>query len=160
GPDFTADYLHRAAESLVHRYSANTDAAVARAKVAEELKRNTFNAETSMLIWTEARAAAHRELVDHYATVFRSPASREGGPPEWIPDSKQIEQLTAFFAWTAWTGTALRPERPYSYTNNWPPEPLAGNTVTADAVSWSVISIIGLLGGAGVVLYFFGRYDW
>jgi nitric oxide reductase subunit B len=91
-------------------------------------------------------------LVNHYGTVFKSPVSREGGQAEWIPDPKQIEQLTAFFAWTAWTGSAFRPGKPYSYTNNWPPEPLAGNTVTADAVVWSVISIIALLGGAGTVL--------
>jgi nitric oxide reductase subunit B len=48
----------------------------------------------------------------------------------------------------------------YSYTANWPPEPLAGNFVTGDAVIWSVISIVGLLGGTGLVFYFFGRYDW
>ena len=60
----------------------------------------------------------------------------------------------------------LGPRRPivrdttYSYTNNWPPEPLAGNFITADAITWSVISIIGLLGGTGLILYFFGRYDW
>jgi nitric oxide reductase subunit B len=32
--------------------------------------------------------------------------------------------------------------------------------MTADAMTWSVISIIGLLGGTGLILYFFGRYDW
>ena len=53
-----------------------------------------------------------------------------------------------------------RPGQSYSYTNNWPPEPLAGNFITADAITWSVISIIGLLGGTGLILYFFGRYDW
>src|SRR5438046_8645871 len=41
-----------------------------------------------------------------------------------------------------------------------PPGPLAGNTITAGTVTWSVISIIGLLGGTGVIFYFFGRYDW
>ena len=56
--------------------------------------------------------------------------------------------------------TANRPGATYSYTNNWPPEPLAGNYITAESVTWSVISIIGLLGGTGVILFLFGRYDW
>jgi nitric oxide reductase subunit B len=38
--------------------------------------------------------------------------------------------------------------------------PLAGNAITAEAITWSVISIIGLLGGTGLVFYLFGRYDW
>ena len=71
-----------------------------------------------------------------------------------------IRKLTAFFAWTAWTAAANRPGNTYSYTNNWPPEPLAGNFITANAITWSVISIVGLLGGTGLILYFFGRYDW
>ena len=52
------------------------------------------------------------------------------------------------------------PVQHYSYTNNWPPEPLAGNAITAEAITWSVLSIIGLLGGTGLVFYLFGRYDW
>src|SRR4029077_15550971 len=109
GPDFTADYLHRSAESLVHRYSSNSDEAVARAKVTEELKRNSFDEATSTLTWTEARAGAHTELMNHYKTVFESPVSREGGQAEWIPDPKRIEQLTAFFAWTASVSSSTCP---------------------------------------------------
>src|SRR5262249_17958682 len=77
-----------------------------------------------------------------------------------IQDPEEVRKLASFIAWTAWTATANRPGYRYSYTNNWPPEPLAGNRVTADAIVWSVISIIGLLGGTGLVLFFFGRYDW
>ena len=90
--------------------------------------------------------------------VFRRP-SRAGLQARWIPEPDEIRQMTDFFAWTAWTAAANRPGHDYSYTNNWPPEPLVGNQVTADAVVWSVISIIFLLGGIGLVLFFFGRYD-
>jgi nitric oxide reductase subunit B len=58
------------------------------------------------------------------------------------------------------TATTDRLGYTYSYTNNWPPEALAGNFITADAIPWSVISIIGLLAGTGLILFSFGRYDW
>ena len=99
-------------------------------------------------------------MVEYYRSIFYAKQTRGGAQAEWITNPDDIRKLTAFFAWTAWTATANRPGQTYSYTNNWPPEPLAGNFITADAVTWSVISIIGLLGGTGLILYFFGRYDW
>jgi len=48
----------------------------------------------------------------------------------------------------------------YSYTNNWPPEPLVGNRVTANAVMWSVLSLIALLGGIGLLFAAFGRWNF
>ena len=47
----------------------------------------------------------------------------------------------------------------YSYTNNWPPEPLVGNHPTADTIVWSVLSLIALLGGIGLLLAAFGRWN-
>ena len=68
--------------------------------------------------------------------------------------------MTAFFAWSAWAASALRPGTDYSYTNNWPPEPLVGNRVTADTVMWSVLSLIALLGGIGLLFAAFGRWNF
>ena len=65
----------------------------------------------------------------------------------------------AFVAWTSWTAAARRPNKPHSYTNNWPPEELVGNQLTQEAVVWSALSIIALLGGTGLVLALFGRYS-
>jgi len=99
-------------------------------------------------------------MEDYYRSVFSTKSHYPGVKADWISNPDDIRKLTAFFAWTAWTAAANRPGKNYSYTNNWPPEPLAGNTITAGTVTWSVISIIGLLGGTGVIFYFFGRYDW
>jgi nitric oxide reductase subunit B len=55
---------------------------------------------------------------------------------------------------------ATRPGTDYSYTNNWPPEPLVGNRVTANAVLWSVRSLIALLGGVGLLFAAFGRWSF
>ena len=161
GPDFTADYLHRAATQLIEDRQANGETpGVAREQVTEELHANSYDPGARTLTWTEPRALAHRRLIDHYQAFFSNTHAEGGAQAQWITDPAMIRQLTAFFGWTAWTATASRPGKDYSYTNNWPPEPLAGNTLTSQALIWSAISVIGLLGGMGLVLYFFGRYDW
>src|SRR4029453_6682642 len=99
----------------------------------------------------------HRRMVEYYLSRFSAKHTRGGAQAEWMTSSEDVHRLTAFFAWTAWTATADRPGYTYSYTNNWPPEPLAGNVITADAMTWSVISIIGLLGGTRLIFYFFWR---
>ena len=60
--------------------------------------------------------------------------------------------MTAFFAWTAWASVANRPDKLYSYTNNFPYDPTVGNRLTSDAVLWSALSVAMLLAGLAVVL--------
>jgi nitric oxide reductase subunit B len=76
------------------------------------------------------------------------------------PGPVELRQLTAFFAWTAWASVANRPGRPYSYTNNFPYDPASGNTPASDAVLWSALSLITLLGGIAAVLFIFGKFDY
>lgn len=153
GPDFTADYLERSA--LVLRDSGLTPEAI-----AKELHENRYDAATDSLVLSEARARAHRRLIARYAALFTAPAAHFGAQSRWIDDPEALRQLTAFFGWTAWTATANRPGLDHSYTNNWPPDPLAGNHLTSASILWSAVSIVGLLAGMGLVLFFFGRYDW
>lgn len=161
GPDFTADYLHRAAEFMGSGHDRPLSAGPsAQEAVVAELRENTYRASDGTLTWSPLRAAAHRKLIDYYGSLFQAEGLEGGRQSRWIPNGDEIRQLTAFFGWTAWTAAAQRPGQQASYTNNWPPETLAGNRMTPDALTWSVISIIGLLGGAGLVFYFFGRYNW
>src|SRR4029453_9609224 len=53
-----------------------------------------------------------------------------------------------------------RPGKDYSYTNNWPYEPWAGNVPTASTYLWSGLSLITLLGALGFVLFAFGKFDY
>jgi nitric oxide reductase subunit B len=150
GPDFTAEYLHKSAEFLIKAYAgALVGGLSARERVAVELHENTYNPADGSLIWSAARGEAHRSMVEYYRSMFYAKQTRGGAQAEWITGSDDVYKLTAFFAWTAWTATTDRPGYNYSYTNNWPPEALAGNFITADAITWSVISIIGLLAGTG-----------
>jgi nitric oxide reductase subunit B len=157
GPDFTADYLHRQAELMSKFYGGGPDA---EEKVRRELQVNRYDEKADTLVWTNAQAKAFQELLERYEEEFLNrKRSGAGLGPGAIPDAEDRQHITAFIAWTAWTASARRPDFSYSYTNNWPPEPLVGNHVTKEAVTWSVLSLIALLGGIGLVLGAYGRYS-
>lgn len=129
-------------------------------QVARDLHQNRYDPGSDTLAFTNGQAKAFDGLVAFYTGRFNSPKGADIVPPAYIGDPMELHQLTSYFAWSAWVSTADRPGSGYSYTANWPPEILAGNLPTADSVVWSVLSIIALLGGTGLVLFFFGRYDW
>jgi nitric oxide reductase subunit B len=120
-----------------------------------------YDPATDVLTWTDAQAKAFDVLRQHYeAEVLNRQESGGGGlGPHAIRDPAVSRQVVAFIAWTAWTAAARRSGKPHSYTNNWPPEDLVGNHLTQEAVVWSALSIIALLGGIGLLLTYFGRYS-
>ncbi len=156
GPDFTADYLHRAALDCIQ---LNGGGASGRARTIADFKTNRYNPETGVLVYTDAQAKAFKQLTAHYATFFGNPTTRFGLRPHDITNPQKIKQLTAFFSWSAWASAARRPGDSYSYTNNWPPEPLVGNHLTADVILWSMLSLAALLGGIGLLFASFGRWN-
>ncbi len=167
GPDYTADYLRRSAEfAALRNGDATTNSAASSAQTARvawsettaEFKANRYDARADMLPFTTSQAAAFQEISRYYQEVFSEPTTKYGLRPKAIVEPEIIKQLTAFFAWTAWAASALRPDSEYSYTSNWPPEPRVGNRPTADAVVWSMLSLAALLGGTGLLLAAFGRW--
>jgi len=159
GPDFTADYLHRAAEIVLVDYGA-AGADVAQQQTISDFKTNRYDRATGVLTYSTAQADAFQKLTAYYADFFGTPTTKFGLRPDAITDPEKIRQLTAFFSWSAWAGSALRPHKNYSYTNDWPPESLVGNHATADALLWSILSLIALLGGVGLLLASFGRWNF
>ncbi len=160
GPDFTADYLRRAATSVANSHASGNTAEQARVQTASDFKTNRYEPKTGTLVFTAAQSTAYAELTSYYGKFFSEPSTRFGLRPKAISDPSEIKQLTAFFAWSAWAAAALRPGHNYSYTNNWPPEPLVKNSVTADMIVWSMLSLAMLLGGIGVLFFAFGRWNF
>jgi nitric oxide reductase subunit B len=158
GPDFTAEYLHRAALSSIDFYGG-PKSDTARIQTIDDFKTNRYDASSGTLTYTKAQTQAFEECRTYYASFFGNPTSRFGLRPNAIRDPEQIRKLTAFFSWSAWAASTARPGRSYSYTNNWPPEPLVDNHVTADAIVWSMLSLAALLGGTGLLLATFGRWN-
>ena len=171
GPDFSAAYLHSlgvdAAEAQAQKLFGRSMDQLnkkERGTVEEEvrllLKQNRYDPGTGTLIFTEAEAASYRKQIMQWTDYFLTPAGNGGLKRNYISDRTELEQLTAFFAWTAWASVANRPGEPYSYTNNFPYDPLVGNTPPGDAVLWSAISLIALLVGTALVLFAFGKFDY
>ncbi len=159
GPDFTAQYLHGAARDMLVFYGeGGVPLPDVRARVVRESKTNAYDAPSDTLVLSSGQAHAFGTMGRFYRDYFGPVANQRGLRRPAIADATELHRLTAYFAWAAWTASTLRPGETYSYTNNWPDEPLVGNTPTAQNFFWSVVSLISLLCGVGLVLFFFGRY--
>jgi nitric oxide reductase subunit B len=169
-PDWTADWLHREAVTILDgwgrrehgkAYSAlpADQQAALQARLEESLRHNTYDPGTGRIAISEERARAFEANLAHYADVFSKGRNEYAIPRNAQSDPTKLRQLASFFFWTAWAATTDRPgERGVSYTNNWPHEPLVGNRITGDALVWTGVSIILLLAGiAGMVVYYARR---
>ncbi len=174
-PDWSADWLHR---ELVERldiearrtglgsYSDLDEAqqAALQSQIRADYRDNTWNPETGTITVTEERAEAIERVAAHYVSLFgndpdmtalrESYAMREGT----IEDEARREAVTAFFWWTAWATTAERPDSDISYTQNWPHEPLVGNSPTPASFMWTMFSIVFMLGGIGLLGWHYAVY--
>jgi nitric oxide reductase subunit B len=166
GPDFSAQYLHNlgltAAAMLPasHLGGGVLQEQQLDGEIARELKQNRYDASSGELRLTAAEAASYRQQLGYWSAYFAHPEGNGGLPEKYISDPGEIRELTAFFAWAAWASVADRPETVHSYTNNFPYDPLVGNTPTSAAILWSALSLITLLGGLALALFAFGRWNF
>ncbi len=171
GPDFSAEYLHTLfmdARDMIarQRYGRSPEGVapeeqeVVDAEIQRVLKQNRFDARTGILTFTQVEVASYRKQMSKWTSYFSQSTTNRGLPAKYINDPRELQPLTAFFAWTAWASVVRRPGKPYSYTNNFPYDPAVGNTPTSEATLWSALSLIGLLAGTALVLFAFGRFDF
>ncbi len=171
GPDFSAQYLHELSletSQAVARKEFGADLskldasqrALVDSRVAILLKENRYDPVSKQLTFIDAEKDSFQKQLTVWTDYFKHPVSNSGLPDNYINDPTEIRQLTAFFAWTAWASVANRPDKVYSYTNNFPYDPTVGNRLTSDAVLWSALSVAMLLAGLAVVLFTFGKFDY
>lgn len=171
GPDFSAEYLHTLAmDTSIHLAKQNydrewldvtlTERAAVTAEVQQLLKQNRYNPQTKTLTFTLPEVMSYGNQIRKWTEYFAQPLLNRGLLINHIKDPKEIEQLTAFFAWTAWASASNRPGKSFSYTNNFPYDPTVGNTPPGDAVLWSALSLMTLLIGTAVVLFSFGKFNF
>lgn len=171
GPDFSAEYVHtlmldgRAALAR-ERFGRDFDALdpgaqrALDAELRQLLKQNRYAAQQHLLHLTAPEAASFQHQLRTWAKYFSAPVESAGLPGQYLRDPEEIRRLVAFFAWTAWASVATRPGTAYSYTNNFPFDPDIGNTPTSEALLWSALSLVALLGGTALVLFAFGRFNY
>jgi len=170
-PDWSADWLHREATTLLDAWSQarygqpfeslNPEAqAGLKARLKEELRTNTYNDETGDLVISPDRAAAVEVVAAHYTGLFGNAEPlqklREAYaiPPGTLKDSQRQRQLNAFFFWASWVCATNRPGSEITYTNNWPAETLIDNHPASGVVMWSMVSVIMLLAGVGALVWY------
>ncbi|WP_297698604.1 cbb3-type cytochrome c oxidase subunit I [Mycobacterium sp.] len=158
GPDYTAEYLRMSTDDVDAQWRAQ-GVADSKERVVTEFRTNRYSADTKTLVFTDKQAAAFDHIRQHYADYFGENSTKYGLLPRMITSKADIHDLTAFFAWTAWASAAERPGHDYSYTNNWPAEPRVDNGPTASIVVWSVLSLVTLLGGTGIMFAVYGRWS-
>lgn len=172
-PDWSADWLHREAVALrtlraQERYKSAQQLGVAEqgaidAALKEEMRRNTYDAESGKVTVSALRAQAIRDTARHYDALYSNDPQLARLREQYammdgtLPDAADRKAVGAFFFWSAWAATTDRPgEAGLSYTSNWPHEPLVGNTLTSSAAMWSMVSIILLLAGIAAMLWIHG----
>jgi nitric oxide reductase subunit B len=171
GPDFSAKYLHQQtldSYDLLARQKFNSawtslapeQQDVIQGEVARDVRENRYDAATGVLTLSLAQAYSLEKQQEQWSQFLSSPMDSFGLPAKYIQDPAELRQLTAFFFWTAWASGTNRPGKDFSYTNNFPYDLAVGNVPTHAAILWSALSLIALLGGTGLVLFAFGRFDF
>jgi nitric oxide reductase subunit B len=136
------------------------------------MRANTYDPDAQTITIGADRAAAVETVARHYIDLF-------GNDPEYaelreayamkedtVPDAEHRRALASFFWWTAWaatterhllSGETLAPDRPgtqpqrVTYTNNWPGEPLVGNSPPPSTWVWSAFSVLFLIAGIALL---------
>jgi nitric oxide reductase subunit B len=171
GPDFSAEYLHALALDAAEAYAQEfyikglslltaAEKAIVYAEVAHTLKENRYSPGADRLTFTPAEESSYRRQIEKWKTYFSEPMLNRGLLKGLISDANELRQLTAFFAWTAWASVTNRPGRLHTYTNNFPYDPMAGNTPSRDAFLWSALSLVTLLAGTAFILFAFGKFNY
>ncbi|SFC26972.1 nitric oxide reductase, NorZ apoprotein [Algibacter lectus] len=167
-PDWSADWIHKEAVFLLETWAQrdfNTSyeslgvepKAALKARLIKTIKTNTYNPSNKSVTITKDRYSAIVENAKHYADIFSNGHEKYAIPEGALVDVEKLGQLNAFLFWTSWAASTNRPEKDYTYTSNWPHEPLIGNTITADSQIWSGFSVVLLLLFIGVLTYYYLR---
>lgn len=173
-PDWSADWLHKEAVSMLNQYALSTDSvpfsqlslerqAGLKAKLQKEIRANTYNKETGILTVSVIRAKAVAENSTFYAGLFtNNPELAElrdayAIPENSLKDPERVRQMNAFFFWTSWACVTERPGSEITYTNNWPADELVGNQPTGALILWTGFSVIMLIAGIGFMAWYYAR---
>ncbi|MGK5084581.1 nitric-oxide reductase large subunit [Bdellovibrionota bacterium FG-1] len=174
-PDWSADALHRIAlvtagiqrglsvEQAAHFEQKDLEALSAgdrgkvEAEVKAELKTNRYQGEMDSLTLSGGQTAAFSALTSYYTQLFSQGNRLMAIASNTVKNAEEGRLLTTFFFWTAWAAGTNRPGLDYTYTANWPFDPLAGNRPLPSALVWSIFSVILLIFGIGAALFVYVR---
>ncbi len=135
------------------------------------MRANTYDPSTKAITLTEDRVASLSNVAAHYESLFGNDPSTLALRDAYAMKQGTVDTmehrraLTAFFWWTAWAATTERASdgetlapgkagianKKVTYTNNWPSEPLVGNTPPPALWVWSAFSVLFLIAGIAIL---------
>lgn len=174
-PDWTADWLHREALAWLdieaRRTTSQDYAQLASdvqagfvARLQPRIRENTYNPETDTVVIPTDRAAAIKQVAEHYTSLFgNDPKLLElrkayAMKNDTVLDADHRHVLTAFIWWSAWSAVTERPGQEVTYTNNWPHDELVGNQPPGHLLLWTVFSVLFLIAGIALLGWHHARH--
>ncbi len=173
-PDWSADWLHKEAVFILNKLSMYQDGmlykdlseerqAFLKISLQKELRKNTYDPETGILTVSELRAEAIASNSKFYAGLFTDDRDltnlRDAYsiPLNSIKDPARLPLLNSFFFWISWACVTQRPDQAITYTNNWPADELVGNKPSGSLLLWTGFSVIVLIAGIGLMVWYYAR---
>ncbi|WP_436923262.1 nitric-oxide reductase large subunit [Halosimplex amylolyticum] len=163
GVDYTADALDLKVEHMRdyyarERYGGEYEALASaeQAAVDDDVQRDLDGAyDGGAIEYSAAERYAHEQIREEYVERYHEGDHERGVPVDMIDSEEEARQFADFALWTAWFSHTDRPAGDHSYTNDWPYQPTAGNDATGAAMTWSVIAMVLLVGGAGAGIWLY-----
>lgn len=173
-PDWSADWLHKEAVFILEKLAMQTDnmsfekitderKASLKIRLQKDLRANTYNADNKILTVSNLRAEAIADNSKFYGGLFTNDPSLAGLrdaysiPENSLKDPERVRKLNAFFFWISWACVTQRPGQAITYTNNWPADELVANKPTGSLLLWTGFSVIILLAGIGLMVWYYAR---
>ncbi|HEV2100495.1 MAG TPA: cbb3-type cytochrome c oxidase subunit I [Stellaceae bacterium] len=163
GEDYTAANLVRLAKLTRDRIAAAGNggtAAERRASAQSEMQAELQGVDLTKktVVIPQSLAAA---IVSLRGTLTQSLLQNDfarGWTRAYSLDAQTAQQTADFLIYSSLTTVARRPGTSTSWTQNWPFEPLVGNTPTTSTFMWTWISFCFAFFALGVVLFVYQRF--
>lgn len=173
-PDWTADYLHREALFILGKWATedyqqgyetldDEKKAALEIRLQKLLRENTWNAESKTITVSPIRAEAIAFLHNYYSGLFTDNPDFAKLRNDYavkknaIKDPERMRKMNTFFFWASWACITERPGSAITYTHNWPPDEIIGNKPTGDLILWTGFSVIMLLIGIGILVFYHAK---
>lgn len=169
-PDWTADWLHRELIAYQTIYSGqnyhksyselnNTEKMMVKAAMLTDYK--SAAVVNDEVVLSPIRYKAFLQTKNYYMDLFSSGTNLKSTriayaiQDDVLPSVERREKMMAFFFWSTWSASTNRPGQNFTYTNNWPHEPLIDNTPTGNNIFWSLFSIVLLISAVGSLIWYY-----
>jgi nitric oxide reductase subunit B len=164
GEDFTAKYLVELAKEVqnnlaLSRYGKSFDAVTAdqQASVTRAMQAQLQGIDLSQqqVVLPDSVAQAIQVLRPRIRAMLLTDNFAQGYSGARALDASSATQTANFLLYSSLTTVARRPGEDYSWTVNWPAEPLVGNSPTAATFQWTWISFTMIFFAIGAILMIF-----